>query len=163
MSKPHAELRRALGSFATGITVVTARDPGDTALPEADVGLTVNSFSSVSLEPPLVQWCIAKRAASFPAFERATHYAVHVLGADQQALSQRFATHDIDRFHGLEVERGPQGLPLIPGCVSRFVCRIAARYEGGDHIILLAEVEAFETGEAMPLLYLRGQYRALPA
>lgn len=161
MSKPHAELRRALGSFATGVTIVTTRDPGGATLPAADVGLTVNSFSSVSLEPPLVQWCIARRAASFEAFGRASHYAVHVLGADQQDLSQRFATHGIDRFEGLPLERGPQGLPLIPGCVSRFVCRIAERYEGGDHLILLGEVQGFETGEASPLLYLRGQYRAL--
>lgn len=161
MSKPHAELRRALGSFATGVTIVTARDPGDALRPAADVGLTVNSFSSVSLDPPLVQWCIARRAASFEAFGRASHYAVHVLGADQQDLSQRFATHGIDRFEGLQLERGPQELPLIPGCVSRFVCRIAERYEGGDHLILLGEVLGFETGEASPLLYLRGQYRAL--
>ena len=159
MTKPHAELRRALGSFATGVSIVTARDPGDASLPARDVGLTVNSFSSVSLEPPLVQWCLARRAATFTAFERASHYAVHILGAQQRELSQRFATHDIDRFAGLDLERGPTGLPLLTGCVTRFVCRIVERYAGGDHVILLAEVEGFETSDAEPLLYLRGAYR----
>lgn len=159
MTKPHAELRRALGSFATGVTIVTARDPGADGVAAHDVGLTVNSFSSVSLEPPLVQWCIARRAASFEAFQRASHYAVHVLGTDQRELSQRFAMHGIDRFAGIELERGPGELPLLPGSVTRFVCRIVERYAGGDHVILLAEVEAFETSEAEPLLYLRGAYR----
>ncbi|WP_395789512.1 flavin reductase family protein [Aquimonas sp.] len=159
MTKPHAELRRALGSFATGVTIVTARDPGDAEHAAADVGLTVNSFSSVSLEPPLVQWCIARRAASFAAFERASHYSVHVLAADQQALSARFASHGIDRFAGLELERGPAGLPLLGGCVTRFVCRIEQRYAGGDHLILLGAVEQFETSDADPLVYLRGGYR----
>lgn len=158
MTKPHAELRRALGSFATGVTIVTARDPGTDGVVAHDVGLTVNSFSSVSLEPPLVQWCIARRAASFEAFQRASHYAVHVLGAEQRELSQRFATHGIDRFAGIQFERGPGGLPLLPGCVTRFACRIVERYAGGDHVILLAEVEAFETSEVEPLLYLRGAY-----
>jgi 3-hydroxy-9,10-secoandrosta-1,3,5(10)-triene-9,17-dione monooxygenase reductase component len=166
MTKPHAELRRALGGFATGVTIVTAHDPGTpgaAALPATDVGLTVNSFSSVSLEPPLVLWCLARRAASFGAFERSSHYAVHVLGEQQQALSQRFASHGVDRFAGIEIERGPAGLPLIPGCVSRFVCRIRERHDGGDHVILLAEVEQFETADQAPLLYLRGRYqRALP-
>ena len=74
-------------------------------------------------------------------------------------LSQRFATHGIDRFAGLELERGPGGLPLLPGCVTRFVCRIVERYAGGDHVILLAEVEGFETSDIEPLLYLRGAYR----
>lgn len=161
MTKPHAELRRALGSFATGVTVVTARDPGTEGIDAHDVGLTVNSFSSVSLEPPLVQWCIARRAATFPAFERASHYAVHVLDAEQRAMSQRFATHGIDRFEGLDIQRGPGDLPLLAGCVTRFVCRIVERYAGGDHVILLAEVEGFETCDATPLLYLRGAYRSL--
>jgi flavin reductase (DIM6/NTAB) family NADH-FMN oxidoreductase RutF len=163
MSKPHADLRRALGSFATGITVVTARDPGAEGVGASDVGLTVNSFSSVSLEPPLVLWCLARRAASFAAFERADHYAVHVLGAHQQALSQRFATHGIDRFAGLDLLRGPGDLPLLADCVTRFVCRIVERYAGGDHLILLGQVEYFETGEQPPLLYLRGRYRSVSA
>lgn len=161
MTKPHAELRRALGSFATGVTIVTARDPGVEGVAAQDVGLTVNSFSSVSLEPALVQWCIARRAASFEAFRRASHYAVHVLGAAQRDVSQRFATHGIDRFVGLALERGPGDLPLLAGCVTRFVCRIVERYAGGDHVILLAEVESFEGNDAEPLLYLRGAYRRL--
>jgi flavin reductase (DIM6/NTAB) family NADH-FMN oxidoreductase RutF len=161
MHKPHADLRRALGSFATGITVVTARDPGDAQCAPADIGLTVNSFGSVSLEPPLVQWCLARRAASFASFERASHYAVHVLGAHQQAISQRFATHGIDRFAGIDLLRGPGELPLLPDCVTRFVCRIVERYPGGDHVILLGEVEYFETGETPPLIYLRGRYRQI--
>lgn len=163
MQKPHAELRRALGSFTTGVTIVTARDPGTDAAAACDVGLTVNSFSSVSLEPPMVQWCIARRAASFDAFQRASHYAVHVLGAAQRELSQRFATHGIDRFAGLDLQRGPAELPLLPCSVTRFVCRIVERYAGGDHVILLAEVESFESSEAEPLLYLRGAYRHLGA
>ena len=162
MSKPHAELRRALGSFATGITVVTTRDPGAGSAPASDIGLTVNSFSSVSLEPPLVLWSLARRSASFAAFERASHYVVHVLGEDQQALAQRFAAHDVDRFAGLEVERGPANVPLLPACVSRFVCRIHQRHDGGDHVILVGEVERFETRDGPALLYFRGRYRTLP-
>jgi len=161
MLKPHADLRRALGSFATGITVVTARDPGDAQVAAADIGLTVNSFSSVSLEPALVQWCLARRAASFASFMRASHYAVHVLGAHQQAVSQRFATHGINRFAGIDVQRGNEDLPLLRDCVTRFVCRIAERYPGGDHVILLGEVEHYETSDAAPLLYVRGGYRQL--
>src|SRR4249919_2131388 len=105
------EFRGALGAFTTGVTIVTTRDDGG-----HDVGLTVNSFNSVSLEPPLVLWSLARNAASLPAFVAAEHFAVHILAADQEPLSNRFAQRGADKFAGLELARGEGGVPLLPGC-----------------------------------------------
>lgn len=145
-------LRDALGRFATGVTIVTTRW-GD-----QDVGLTANSFSSVSLDPPMVLWSLAKTASSMPAFAEAAHFAVHVLAADQQNLSQRFATRGIDRFAGLEVERGEGGTPLLAGGAARFLCRTSFRYDGGDHVIFVGEVVRFEQQPRPPLLFHGGRY-----
>ncbi|HEV8315748.1 MAG TPA: flavin reductase family protein [Burkholderiaceae bacterium] len=145
--------RNALGTFTTGVTVVTTRDTAG-----RDVGLTVNSFNSVSLEPPLVLWSLARNAASLPAFVASEHFAVHILAADQEPLSNRFAQRGADKFSGLELARGEGGVPLLPGCAARFRCRTAYRHEGGDHEIFVGEVLGFEAFDRAPLVFHKGGY-----
>ncbi|RJG03482.1 flavin reductase [Noviherbaspirillum sedimenti] len=145
--------RNALGTFATGVTIVTTRGPDG-----EDVGLTANSFNSVSLDPPLVLWSLAKTSKSIEAFTQATHFAVHILAADQEPLSNQFAKRGIDKFAGVALERGEGGIPLIKGCGARFQCRAAYQYEGGDHVILVGEVSAFEHDQRDPLLFYKGRY-----
>ena len=151
-SRTH-RFRNALGAFATGVTIVTTRDPEG-----RDIGLTANSFNSVSLEPPMVLWSLAKSARSLPAFVAATHFAVHVLAADQEALSLRFAARGVDKFTDLELDRGPEQVPLLRGCSARFQCRTAFRYEGGDHMIFVGAVEAFDHTDRPPLVFHGGRY-----
>ncbi|MFZ0498940.1 MAG: flavin reductase [Steroidobacteraceae bacterium] len=145
--------RHALGAFATGVTIVTTRDREG-----RDIGLTANSFNSVSLEPPMVLWSLAKNARSLPAFVAATYFAVHVLAADQEALSLRFAARGADKFSDLELDRGPEQIPLLRGCSARFQCRTAFRYEGGDHMIFVGAVEAFDHSDSPPLVFHGGRY-----
>lgn len=145
--------RNALGAFATGVTIVTSRDAAG-----RDVGLTANSFNSVSLEPPLVLWSLSKSARSLPAFLAANRFAVHVLAADQEELSLRFAARQPDKFAGLDLERGPGELPMLRGCSARFLCRTAFRHEGGDHVIFVGEVESFDHTDRPPLLFHGGRY-----
>jgi flavin reductase (DIM6/NTAB) family NADH-FMN oxidoreductase RutF len=111
------EFRSALGAFATGVTVVTALDP--TGRP---VGLTANSFNSVSLTPPLVLWSLSRRAGSLPAFSGGSHYAINILAADQKELAERFASKDVDRFAGLTFRQGAGGAPVIAGSAAVFEC-----------------------------------------
>lgn len=146
------QLRDALGAFATGVTIVTTHADG------VDVGLTANSFSSVSLSPPMVLWSLAKTASSLSAFSKAGHFAVHVLAADQEALSKQFATRGVDRFADLEIARGEGGVPLLARCAARFMCRSAFQYEGGDHVIFVGEVMHFEHTPRPPLLFHGGRY-----
>ncbi len=150
--------RNALGTFVTGVTIVTARDgAGD------PVGLTANSFNSVSLDPPMVLWSLALDSASLPAFRDAESWAVHILAADQQAMSDLFARRGEDKFGGLEAIDGPEGAPLIEGCAARFGCTARFEYEGGDHAIFLGEVVDFGRSEAEPLIYHGGRYgRVMP-
>ena len=145
--------RNALGAFATGVTIVTARDAEG-----HDIGLTANSFNSVSLDPPMVLWSLAKDARSLPAFLAAPHFAVHVLAADQEELSKRFATRGSEKFAGLDVERGASQVPLLRGCSARFQCRTAFRHEGGDHVIFVGAVEAFDQSDRAPLVFHGGRY-----
>lgn len=145
--------RNALGAFATGVTIVTTRDTQG-----RDIGLTANSFNSVSLEPPMVLWSLAKSARSLPAFLAATHFAVHVLAADQEELSLRFAARGSDKFGGLDLERGPTDVPLLRGCSARFHCRTAFRHEGGDHVIFVGAVESFDQSDRPPLIFHGGGY-----
>ena len=151
MIEPRA-LRNALGAFTTGVTIVTTRGT------EADIGLTANSFSSVSLNPPMVLWSLAKTSGSIEAFRNAGHFAVHILAADQDALSARFATRGIDKFAGLALERGPGDIPLLNGCSARFECRTAFQYEGGDHTIFVGEVVNLTHSERPPLVFHGGRY-----
>lgn len=147
------QFRNALGTFTTGVTVVTTRGADG-----RDVGLTVNSFNSVSLDPPMVLWSLVKTSTSLQAFVDNGHFAVHILSDRQEAMSSRFARRDIDKFEGLEVGRGEGGVPLLDGCAARFECRIASRYAGGDHVILVGEVLRFEHFGLPPLVYHSGAY-----
>ncbi len=147
------QFRRALGTFATGVTIVTTRDGGG-----QDIGLTASSFNSVSLNPPMVLWSLSRQSLSLPAFLGAEHFAVHVLAATQDDLAQLFATRGADKFATLTVERGPGGIPLLDGCAARFQCRTAYRYEGGDHVIFVGAVIAFDQFDRPPLVFHGGEY-----
>jgi flavin reductase (DIM6/NTAB) family NADH-FMN oxidoreductase RutF len=149
------DLRRAMGGFATGVTVVTARAPsGERA------GITVNSFCSVSLDPPLVLWCLALRAPSLPVFSAASHFAIHVLAADQSALSVRFSRPAADKFAGLQCAEGFGRVPLLDGVAVRFECRHEHGYESGDHRILIGRVERYCYSDCTPLLFHGGRMHA---
>lgn len=148
-----AEFRKALGSFATGVTIITARDARG-----SPVGLTVNSFNSVSLNPPLVLWSLAETSNSLPVFRGATHWAVHVLATDQDALSGRFARRGENKFAGIDTESGLGEVPLLRGCTARFQCRTAFQYQGGDHLIFVGEVLSFDRRDSAPLVFHGGSY-----
>lgn len=153
------QLRNALGQFATGVTVVTSFDEQG-----RPIGVTANSFNSVSLDPPLVLWSLARKAQSLAAFQSAGHFAVHVLGLDQRPMSDRFARSGADKFAGLDFQRSTEGVPLFDSCAARFLCRTAYQYEGGDHVIFVGEVTGFESSSTDPLLFHGGRYReARPA
>jgi 3-hydroxy-9,10-secoandrosta-1,3,5(10)-triene-9,17-dione monooxygenase reductase component len=147
------QFRDALGAFATGVTIVTTRDQS-----LHDVGLTANSFNSVSLDPPMVLWSLSKSSLSLAAFGAAKHFAVHVLAADQDHLSTLFARRGIDKFATLDIERGLGDVPLLSGCSARFECRTEFQYEGGDHVIFVGKVEKFDHFGRAPLLFHSGRY-----
>jgi 3-hydroxy-9,10-secoandrosta-1,3,5(10)-triene-9,17-dione monooxygenase reductase component len=147
------QFRNALGSFATGVTIITTLGPDG-----ADIGVTANSFNSVSLDPPMILWSLGKNSTSLAAFMAAEHFAVHILAMDQEGLSGRFARSNTDKFSGLTIERGQGGIPLLLGCAARFQCRTAYRHEGGDHIILVGEVDDFDHHGHPPLAFHGGRY-----
>ena len=144
--------RRALGHFATGVTIVTAHCEGQLA------GMTANSFSSVSLDPPLVLWSIDKSSHSLPMFERADHFAVNVLASDQMDLASRFARSGTDKFSGVRWQPGLGGAPCIPGACATFECRKHAVVDAGDHYILLGQVDRYQCADRDPLLFTRGRF-----
>ena len=148
------EFRAALGMFATGVTIVTARTADGQV-----IGLTANSFNSVSLDPPLVLWSLAQAAASLEAFRAGSHYAVNVLAADQKPLAERFALRGADRWAGVKFAEGMGGAPLLAGACATFECFNRSRYEEGDHVIFVGEVErcSWRKG-ASPLLFHGGRY-----
>lgn len=150
-----SEFRGALGCFVTGVTIVT------TMTELGPLGMTANSFASVSLDPPLVLWSPARKSARFPAFEAASHFAVHVLAEDQRALSDSFAKAGLEAFEGISYDLGLGDAPLIPGCAAQFECVQSAGHDGGDHLILVGEVKRFHQTEKKPLLYHRGRYASL--
>jgi flavin reductase (DIM6/NTAB) family NADH-FMN oxidoreductase RutF len=147
------DFRNALGTYATGVTVITAA-----AADGRPNGLTCNSFASVSLNPPLVLWSLVIFSQSMSVFQNASHFAVNVLGASQQALAVRFATPSEDRFAGIEWTRGLGNAPILKDSVANFQCRAADRYYGGDHVIFLGAVEAYAYNRDEPLLFARGGY-----
>lgn len=150
--------RRALGNFATGVTVMTACSPDG-----QHVGVTANSFNSVSLDPPLILWSIDKRSGSYPVFAAASHFAVNILAADQVSLSNRFARPSDDRFAGVPHTQGAGGAPLLEDCAARFQCERHAIHDGGDHWIMLGKVVALDDFGRAPLIYHQGSYAmALP-
>lgn len=148
------EFRAALGMFATGVTIVTAR-----AMDGQVIGLTANSFNSVSLTPPLVLWSLSRAAASMALFSAGSHYAINVLANDQKALAERFATRGADRWNGVTFDTGAGGAPLLHGAAATFECFNRSRYEEGDHVIFVGEVErCTHRADASPLLFHGGRY-----
>ena len=150
------EFRNALGGFATGITIMTALGKNG-----QKVGMTANSFNSVSLTPPLILWSIGKNTNCFEDFMAADAFAVHVLAEDQQDLSNLFATTGIDRFADLECNEGLSGVPILPHYSVCFQCKMAKQYDGGDHIIMTGEVVQFDDNGLQPLVFYRGNYHNL--
>lgn len=150
--------REALGRFATGVAVVTAQTPGD-----EPIGMTVNSFTSVSLEPPLVLWCPAVSSRRHDAFLAAEAWAVHVLGAEQMDVCLRFTRSGASGFDGLALEFNDDGAPILPGAAARFDCRAVARYPAGDHTILVGEVTRVTVGGPadQPLVFAAGRFSTL--
>jgi flavin reductase (DIM6/NTAB) family NADH-FMN oxidoreductase RutF/DNA-binding MarR family transcriptional regulator len=144
--------RRALGQFATGVAVMTTR------IGDKLAGMTANSFTSVSLDPPLVLWSLELRAQSLPVFREASHFAVNVLAADQVALSTRFARPSPDKFAAAEWKPGRSGVPLLSGVAAQFECAKEKEHEGGDHIILVGRVEHYARFEREVLLFAHGRY-----
>ena len=147
------EFRDAMGSFATGITVVTAKSESG-----ENVGCTANSFSSVSLDPPLVLWAIAKNANSYDAFVNAKHYAIHILHAGQEDVSRLFATKDADKFSEISWKEGDGGTPLLNDYSVRLECTTEHIYEGGDHVIIVGRVSAMDNPDVEPLGFYQGKY-----
>jgi len=147
------DFRNALGTYATGVTIITAA--GTDGKP---YGLTCNSFASVSLNPPLVLWSLVLYSSSLSVFQNAGHFAVNVLGASQQALANRFAKSSEDKFVGVEWTPGVGNAPLLKDSVANFQCRAVNRYYGGDHVIFLGAVEAYAYNRNEPLLFARGGY-----
>ncbi len=125
------------------------------------VGVTANSFASLSLEPPLVLWCLDRDAPSLAAFKACTHFAVNVLSAEQHHLSRQFATPAEDKFAGVEPLEGPGGVPLLDGTIAHFVCRSVRQVDAGDHVIVIGEVEHYDTFEGEPLVFHSGVYRVV--
>ena len=148
------DFRAALGTFATGVTIVTACDAAGQA-----VCITANSFNSVSLAPPLVLWSLARIAGSMPAFESGSHYAINILAADQHGLAERFASKSARRFEGVVFSEGAGGAPILEGSAAVFECFNRSRYEEGDHVIFVGEVEHCERRPgAQPLIFHGGRY-----
>lgn len=147
------DFRRALGQFATGVTVITTI--GSDGCP---VGVTASSFNSVSLNPPLVLWSLDKSAASLPAFSGHGYFAVHVLAAGQEDISNCFARRGEDKFANINYAPGLGGIPLLPECAACFQCKLAYQYEGGDHVIFVGEVERYCNFERSPLVFHGGAY-----
>ena len=148
-----AELRNALGRFATGVTIITTVDRDGRRY-----GVTANSYNSVSLDPPLVLWSLARSSRSMEGFEGCEAFAVHILGLQQEELAMRFASRNEDKFAGLEMREGFGGVPLFDDCAAHFECVTENRFEGGDHLIFLGRVVNFEACDHEPLLFHRGRF-----
>lgn len=148
--------RATLGRFASGITVITARDADG-----RDVGMTVSAFSSLSLDPPLVLICIDNGASVAPVLEHCELFGINVLSDEQEPISRRFAEKEVDRFEGVAYHRGQYGIALLDGALAQMECRVHARYPAGDHTILVGAVEGTAVHEGHPLVYYRGGYGRL--
>jgi flavin reductase (DIM6/NTAB) family NADH-FMN oxidoreductase RutF/DNA-binding MarR family transcriptional regulator len=145
--------RRALGNFATGVTIITARAPDGTT-----VGVTASSFNSLSMDPPLILWSSIKDTPSCAIFEQAEHFAVNILASDQMEMSNHFARQQEDKFAGVQWEPGLGGAPIFPDCAGRFQCETYAKLDGGDHWIFVGRVLAFDDFGRPPLCFHRGSY-----
>lgn len=151
------QFRNALGCFGTGVTVVTTQPPGAPA-----IGITVNSFSSVSLDPPLVLWCLDKKSNTSAVFSAAHTFAINILGVDHQEISNRLARQGEHRLDGLAFKTSETGLPVLEGALAVFECDVESRHDAGDHIILVGRVTGFDhAANGQPLIYYRGGYAEL--
>jgi flavin reductase (DIM6/NTAB) family NADH-FMN oxidoreductase RutF len=151
------ELRRIMGHFASGVTVITTTDKAG-----APYGLTANAFTSLSLTPPLVLTCIDKNVQCYPHFDESKLFAVNVLGEEQEEISRRFATKGIEKFNGIPWRKGESGLALLDGAISHIECKVVHSYEGGDHTIYVGKVLSASTSDARPLIFFKGKYHRLP-
>ena len=151
----HKRLRSAFGQFATGITVITTRDAAG-----KPVGITANSFASVSLEPALVSWCIDKNATRYAEFAAAEYFTISILNSEQRTVSDLFAMRSWDSslFDEVEWFEGHQTVPQLPGVLARFHCKTNNLYEGGDHTIIVGLVEDFDADPKSPLVFFQGDY-----
>ena len=156
MSLDPDSFRAVLGRFASGVTVVTARDGGG-----RDAGMTVSAFCSLSLDPPLVLVCIARDASLHPLLAEGTPFAVNILAAGQEALSRRFSGPDPNRFEGVGFARGRTGVALLDDALAHHECRNVRLHDGGDHSIVVGQVETASVHPDRPLLYYRGGYAQL--
>lgn len=147
--------RDVMGAFATGVTVMTLQADG------LRLGVTASSFNTVSLDPPLILWSLALKAPSLDAFRRHDHFAVNVLSATQKDIALQFARPSDDKFAGISTLSGQHGLPLIAGALAHVECRTVARYPGGDHEIMLAEVLTLRRADGDPLIFQRGAFHGL--
>jgi flavin reductase (DIM6/NTAB) family NADH-FMN oxidoreductase RutF len=150
------ELRRVMGHFATGVTIITTVSKDGVPF-----GLTANAFTSVSLDPPLLLISVDKKAESFPHFEESKVFTVNVLSEEQEGLSRKFAVSGGDKFQGVAYHTGANGVPILDGMLAYLECKLYATYDGGDHTLFLGEIEQAETREDKPLLFYRGGYRSL--
>jgi flavin reductase (DIM6/NTAB) family NADH-FMN oxidoreductase RutF len=147
------DFRKALGSFGTGVTIVTTK-AADARL----VGVTANSFSSVSLEPPIVLWSLQKTSPNLSAYDDCGRFVINVLSLAQIEHSKRFASPVPDKFNGVDYTLGIEGLPLLKGCAATFECLTIQRLDVGDHILFLGQVEAYQHLDQTALLYVQGRY-----
>ncbi len=149
-------LRKVLGQFATGIAVVMTKDHRG-----CDYGMTINSFSSVSLEPPLVLWSIARTSPSFQAFAESPSFTISILNNNQKHLSAQFAKASDNKFQNVACRQSMLGPLYLEDALAHFECAVHARYDGGDHLILIGDVKHFSASEGQPLIFHRGAYCAL--
>ena len=147
------DFRTALGTFGTGVTIVTAMSADGTPY-----GVTCNSFASVSLNPPLVLWSLGMFSQGLTIFQNASHFTVNILDASQQALAMQFAKSSGEKFKDVEWTPGLGNAPVLAGCVANIQCRAANRYYGGDHVIFLGAVEAYAYNKQEPLFFARGGF-----
>ncbi|MCC0052098.1 MAG: flavin reductase family protein [Rhodobiaceae bacterium] len=148
--------RNCLGQFPTGVCIITA--PGE----DEPVGMTMSSFNSLSLDPPLILFSIDRKANGLPTWEAAPAYVVHILSADQRELSNRFARPGTNKWEGLPYQRGPEGAPVLAGAAAVLECRPHARHDGGDHVLFIARVESFRAhADRKPLVFCKGSYNEL--
>jgi len=147
------DLRNAFGRFATGVTIVTTSNPDGTP-----IGMTVNSFTSLSLDPPMLLWCIGKSAGLFDLYMNSSNFCVHVLADGQQDLAMTFATRDVDRFADVKYQRDSNQLPLLGGCLGRFSCTTQNKVDAGDHVILVGAIDDYEIGDGDPLIFYGGKF-----
>ena len=150
------ELRRVMGHFATGVTVITTMDKEGTPF-----GLTANAFSSLSLDPPLALICIDKGVQCYRCFEESRIFAVNILSEDQEKISRRFATKGIEKFAGLKWHKGRHGTALLDGAMGHIECKVVQSYEGGDHTIYVGEIVSAAASGDHPLIFFKGKYRRL--